>query len=634
MCLAPKGEVVMTISRIAGLFLAVAVSVLTPGSATAGWDEGVAAYDRGDYHAAFREFMALAVAGYSSAQLNIGVMYASGQGVPQNYAEAVRWFRRAADQGEAQAQSNLGAMYHSGHGVSQNYAEALHWYRMAADQGNANAQWNLSVMYRRGQGVPQDDAEAVHWYRMAADQGDGYAQYRLGLMYANGRGVPQGDIEAVRWCRLAAEQGLAKAQGFLGTMYSLGRGVPQNDAEAVRWHKMAADQGHGLAQYLVASSYFKGVGVPQDHAQAYIYANLAAAGLQGEDRKAAAMLRDHIASQLSPAQRARAREIARNWRPESQPVPQVASPPRALTHEEVLGKSAAVEDVQAKLAALAYDPGPADGVMGPKTRAAIRAFQADFGLPVDGQVSDQLIAALTNAGANGGSAAAHTAAADPGSKSTDAKPWERYAEQRRLESTGTGFAVGEGGQIVTNHHVVADCAEVRVRPAGQEAVAGAVVAEDSRNDLALLRAPVRLPVAAIRDDRGIRPGDSVVAVGFPLPGLLASEANVTTGTVSALAGIGNDARFLQMTVPVQPGNSGGPLLDLEGRVVGVVVGKLDALKVASVTGDIPQNVNFAIKASVVRSFLEASGVGAAHHALLAEPAYPIQHSPAAGAAEG
>ena len=100
----------------------------------------------------------------------------------------------------------------------------------------------------------------------------------------------------------------------------------------------------------------------------------------------------------------------------------------------------------------------------------------------------------------------------------------------------------------------------------------------------------------------------MVAVGFPLPGLLASEANVTTGTVSALAGVGNDTRLLQMTVPVQPGNSGGPLLDLQGRVVGIVVGKLDALQVASVTGDIPQNVNFAIKAGVAQSFLAASGV--------------------------
>ena len=113
---------------------------------------------------------------------------------------------------------------------------------------------------------------------------------------------------------------------------------------------------------------------------------------------------------------------------------------------------------------------------------------------------------------------------------------------------------------------------------------------------------------------------SVVAVGFPLPGLLASEANVTTGIVSALAGIGDDTRFLQMTVPVQPGNSGGPLLDLEGRVVGVVVGKLDAVKVASVTGDIPQNVNFAIKAGVLRSFLDASAVGLARRDPLAAPA--------------
>ena len=180
---------------------------------------------------------------------------------------------------------------------------------------------------------------------------------------------------------------------------------------------------------------------------------------------------------------------------------------------------------------------------------------------------------------------------------------------------------------------MADCAEVRVRPAGQDAMAGAVVARDAGNDLALLKAPVRLPVAPIREDRGIRAGDSVVAVGFPLPGLLASEANVTTGTVSALAGIGNDTRFLQMTVPVQPGNSGGPLLDLEGRVVGVVVGKLDALEVASATGDIPQNVNFAIKASVVRSFLDASGVAVAGRVLVAEPAYPITLSPAAVGAD-
>jgi S1-C subfamily serine protease len=110
--------------------------------------------------------------------------------------------------------------------------------------------------------------------------------------------------------------------------------------------------------------------------------------------------------------------------------------------------------------------------------------------------------------------------------------------------------------IRANHHVVADCVIVRVqRPTGEaaddwsavldidevqpargESVTAVIVARDPNNDLALLRAPVRLPVPIAVDDRGIRPGDTVVAVGFPLPDLLASEASVTTGTVSALAG--------------------------------------------------------------------------------------------------
>jgi S1-C subfamily serine protease len=106
----------------------------------------------------------------------------------------------------------------------------------------------------------------------------------------------------------------------------------------------------------------------------------------------------------------------------------------------------------------------------------------------------------------------------------------------------------------------------------------------------------------------VRPGDGVVAVGFPMHGLLASGVNVTTGVISALAGIGDDTRYLQITAPVQPGNSGGPLLDLSGNVVGVIVGKLDALKFAKVTGDIPQNVNFAIQASIARVFLDAHRV--------------------------
>jgi S1-C subfamily serine protease len=100
----------------------------------------------------------------------------------------------------------------------------------------------------------------------------------------------------------------------------------------------------------------------------------------------------------------------------------------------------------------------------------------------------------------------------------------------------------------------------------------------------------------------------VIVAGFPLGQVLAGGLNVTTGSVSALAGPRNNAAMVQITAPVQSGNSGGPVLDQRGQVIGVVVGKLNALRIAAYTGDVPQNVNFAINRSVVRTFLEANGV--------------------------
>jgi hypothetical protein len=101
----------------------------------------------------------------------------------------------------------------------------------------------------------------------------------------------------------------------------------------------------------------------------------------------------------------------------------------------------------------------------------------------------------------------------------------------------------------------------------------------------------------------------VIAFGYPLQGVLSTSLNMTIGNVSALAGLGDDARWLQVTAPIQPGNSGGPLADASGNVVGVVTSKLSPLWAAKNIGDLPQNVNFALKASVVRDFLESRGVG-------------------------
>ena len=108
--------------------------------------------------------------GVASAQNDLGVRYANGDGVPEDDAEAVRWYRLAADQGLAQAQYILGRRYDLGVGFPQDYVEALRWFRLAAEQGHAEAQYNLGYAYNNGEGVPQDDVQAHMWFDLAASR--------------------------------------------------------------------------------------------------------------------------------------------------------------------------------------------------------------------------------------------------------------------------------------------------------------------------------------------------------------------------------------------------------------------------------------------------------------------------------
>ncbi|MCZ8102311.1 MAG: trypsin-like peptidase domain-containing protein [Burkholderiales bacterium] len=190
------------------------------------------------------------------------------------------------------------------------------------------------------------------------------------------------------------------------------------------------------------------------------------------------------------------------------------------------------------------------------------------------------------------------------------RPETTEPEARR--QSGSGFFVSAEGHILTNAHVVSGCVTaIAFTVEGETASLPfpvTILARNGRDDLALLKADRRHVTGVGRLRPDVRQGESVAAYGFPLAGLLSRTGNFTTGTVTATRGLGDDDRLLQVSVPVQAGNSGGPLLDAQGAVVGLVVGKLNAGKVAAATGDLPQNVNFAIKAGVARAMLpEASG---------------------------
>ena len=124
------------------------VLVMLVGPARAGFDEGVAAYERGDYETAFQEMLPLADQGNAKAQYNLGVMYDNGEGVPQDDAEAVKWYRKATEQGYAKAQNNLGLMYYNGEGVSQDYVQAHMWYNLAASRPAPGVDLDQSVKHR------------------------------------------------------------------------------------------------------------------------------------------------------------------------------------------------------------------------------------------------------------------------------------------------------------------------------------------------------------------------------------------------------------------------------------------------------------------------------------------------------
>ena len=426
------------------------------------------------------------------------------------------------------------------------------------------------ALVRGSSRLPPPQRDEMNRLRSIAESGDGFAQYYLGFAYKIGWGLPQDSVECVRWLLKAAEQGHTIAQAELGFIYQFGlEGTPKDRAESLRWYRRAASQGdvasqaHLGSQYFVYSS-FPGVSWPVPREETVLWLRKAAA--QG-DRDSMDYLGD--------------------------------------VYYRIEGMQDQTESVSWFRKAANSPVSGDNGSSGAKYNLGA-AYESGQGVPKDFVLAYMWF--------NLAATDKWESAAQDRDRLARKMSREQVAQAQELtqkwkpsgntaESTGTGFFVSGTGYLVTNFHVVDGCSAIKTQTG-----ALTVVGHDERNDLAVLKAAQPVAQFAVLSGGPVRIGQFAMVVGYPLRGLLSSGANVTTGNVSALAGPNDDTRLLQITAPVQPGNSGGPLLDQSGNVIGVVVSKLDTLKIARATGDIPQNINFAIKGTLVRSFLEAHGV--------------------------
>lgn len=434
-------------------------------------------------------------------------------------------------------------------------AEAVNWYRKAAMLGNAMGEVLLGGAYQEGQGVARDDQQAMEWYRKAAESGDprvepgAAAIYGFMTLYCNCGDTYLGAVYIQKAARMGDQHAMtmldnAAVERLLGIAYAKGDGVAKNDGQAAEWYKKAAAKGDVNAELDLGVAYANGTGVPKDLARAITWWNKAAEKDEPNAQHNLGLMYQYgHGVPVNPA-------AAADWYYKA-----------GITYLKRGERDDALFEAQ-----------------------LIRSLQRQYNDLPNGFLAKDLIEQIYGP-----------------PTSTSSKP----AEQAVVHE-GTGWPIA-GGYVVTNHHVIAGGQTIWIVVSGGARMRASIAADDVNNDLVLLRVddPAALPPALPIAQQAAQVGESVFALGYPHPDLMGTDVKLTEGIISAGEGPGNDPRVYQMSAPVQSGNSGGPLLDMDGEVVGIVSAKLDAAKVFKLTGDLPENVNYAIKVSYLDALIQS-----------------------------
>jgi hypothetical protein len=461
-------------------------------------------------------------------------------------------------------------------------------YPICKEEGSASAQYLLAQMYYHGLGVKEDDAEAATWFLKAAKQGNADAQYILGTMYINGEGVQKDGGEAAIWFRKAAKQGQADAKSILDKMFDSDKGKwTSYDDFMLFLLKATAEGDDSDSQFELAERYIRGEGVEKnrDLAKKWLVHSILN---DPENKKSIELIEkefnwhcvdgDFCTSIINNDSIIHDKNLSWYWEISIRKFEMDKKVRRLILKQynvmNCYNRTSGCKTLQS----LDYDLRVV-----PQKDFTIADDKIEFKPLEPSAYSDKLfnyVCRQTNV--------------------------DKKAEGVHEVSFGTGWPT-QHGYIMTNQHVINGKKKIMVVSTSGEKFSATVLIEDKINDLAVLQVdhPGKLPPALPIANASARTGSKVFTIGYPHPDVMGEKPKLTEGIVNALSGYMDDPRILQISVPVQAGNSGGPLLNMNGEVVGIVTAKLSAVKMFNWTGDLPQNVNYAIKASYITALLKS-----------------------------
>ncbi len=571
------------------------------------YQKGKELFDNKEYSKAYTLLMDAANTGHPGAQFLIGKMHMLGYGVAIDYTKAMSWYIKAADSDYAPAYNNIGFMYEEGMGVEKDFSESLKWYYKAADKGFATAQASIGISYLYGQGVDIDKKEAFNWFKKAADQEEPRAMFFLGLLYQDDNFGEKNIKESEKWLAKASNLGDSFAQCFLGDLYRFQYGSFSDCEKAAYWYKKSAEQGNVLAQYKYGRLFFDGVGVKLDYKKAAEWIKKSADQNNPDAQNDLGHMYEHglgVAKSYSKAV-----ALYKSAAEQGQVFAQCSLGNMFLhgngvkrNYNDALWwfRKSADQGNSIAYANLGYMFENGLGVQKNTSEAINMYIKA---LEID-STYDYPKNALSRLGVFWQSVIQNRPTTSTNKEAATKKP-AKEEDGISIDASGTGFVIDKRGYLAANYHVTEGARGIYVclqKENVWESYNAILIKEDPTNDLSIIKIDddkfvqfPSLPYNFITEVEDV--ATDIYTLGYPRVNVMGTDVKYTAGVINSKTGVQGDPTHYQISAHTDHGNSGGPMFNSKGAIIGITDSGLDKAKY----GD----VNYAIKSAYLKSLVDA-----------------------------